>query len=287
MNEVLEGLNIFPGEVYLDCTFGGGTHSKAILNLQGKVIGLEIDQEAIKNAEKVFGLVEKDGVWVTTDSNLKLYRENFKDLDKVAEIEGLKEVSGVLFDLGVSSHQLDTAERGFSFSKEGNLDMRLDQRLSVSAKELIKVLNEGELYELFSRLGGERNARFIARNIVRHREQEEIETTKDLVRIIGDKRFGIDKIHPATKVFMALRIAVNDELNNLREALPKAVEVLKEGGRVVVISFHSLEDKIVKDFFKNEKRLRILSEKPIIALEEEQKLNPRSRSAKLRIAERI
>ncbi len=287
MNEVLEGLNIFPGEVYLDCTFGGGTHSKAILNLRGKVIGLEIDQEAIKNAGKVFDLVEKDGVWVTTDSNLKLYRENFKDLDKVAASEGLKEVSGVLFDLGVSSHQLDTAERGFSFSKEGDLDMRLDQRLSVSAKELIKVLNEGELYELFSRLGGERNARFIARNIVRHREQEEVETTKDLVRIIGDKRFGIYKIHPATKVFMALRIAVNDELNNLRVALPKAVEVLKEGGRVVVISFHSLEDKIVKDFFRNEKRLRIISEKPIIASEAEQKVNPRSRSAKLRIAERI
>src|SRR3989344_3217292 len=129
MNEVLEGLNIFPDEVYLDCTFGGGTHSREILNLGARVIGLEIDAEAIANADKVFRLTEKDGVWVTTEGRLKIYRENFKNLDKVIEKEGLDSFSGILFDLGVSSHQLETAERGFSFSKEGTLDMRLDSRL--------------------------------------------------------------------------------------------------------------------------------------------------------------
>lgn len=287
MTEVLEGLNVFPGEVYLDCTFGGGTHSREILNLGGRVIALEIDSQAITNAEKVFGLTEEAGVWVTPERNLKIYRENFKDLDKVVEKEGLGSISGILFDLGVSSHQLETAERGFSFSKEGTLDMRLDNRLSVSARELLKVLNEGELYELFTRLGGERNARSIARDIVRYRSTKEIETTKDLVDIIGEKRFGVDKIHPATKVFMALRIAVNDELNNLKETLPKAVKNLREGGRLLVISFHSLEDKIVKDFFKKEENLKILSEKPIVASVEEQRINPRSRSAKLRIAEKV
>ncbi len=287
MTEVLQGLSIFPEEVYLDCTFGGGTHSKEILNLGGKVVGLEVDLEAIENAKQSFGLVEKDGVWVTPEEKLKIYWENFKDLDTVVERSKVEKISGVLFDLGVSSYQLDTAERGFSFSKEGPLDMRLDSRLTVSAKELLEVLNEGELYELFTKLGGEHHARSIARDIVRYRRTQSIETTKDLVRIIGEKKLGLDKIHPATKVFMSLRIAVNDELNNIKQALPKAVRALSIGGRLVVISFHSLEDKIVKDFFKNEQHLKLINEKPIIAALEEQKLNPRSRSAKLRIAEKI
>jgi len=285
--EVLKALNVFPKEIYLDCTFGGGTHAEKILQLKARVIGLDVDKEAIENAVAKFGLFERDGVWVTKDNNLKIYRENFANLDQVLQKENLEKVSGVLFDLGVSSHQLDSYERGFSFSKESPLDMRLDQRLAITAKELLKVLNERELYELFSKLGGERNARSIARNIVRYRNHKAIETTGDLVAIIGEKRFGVDRIHPATRVFMALRIAVNDELNALKIALPKALKSLKVGGRLVVISFHSLEDKIVKDFFKKSTSLKVLTEKPIEASESERKENPRSRSAKLRVAEKI
>jgi 16S rRNA (cytosine1402-N4)-methyltransferase len=286
-NEILEALNVLPGETYLDCTFGGGTHSKRILELGGRVIALEVDLEALEEAERKFELKEKDGVWVTTDSSLTICRENFRDLDKVLLDLGIKSLSGVLFDLGVSSHQLDKPERGFSFSNDGELDMRLDQRLAVSAKELINVLNERELYELFSRLGGERRARLFARNIVRYRQKAPIQTTEDLVRIIGDKKIGIDKTHPATRVFMALRIAVNDELNSLKAALPKATQLLRPGGRLAVVSFHSLEDKIVKDYFKTESNLKILTKKPISASEDEKIDNPRSRSAKLRIAEKV
>lgn len=282
--ESLEGLNTIPGELYLDCTLGGGGHTQAILDAGGKVIALDVDEDAIGHAKQKFGLKERDGVWVTNDLNLVVKRLNFKELGQLKE----NGFSGILFDLGVSSFMLDRAEKGFSFSKEGPLDMRMDSTLAVEAKDLLNGLNEGELYELFSKLGEERYARRIARDVVRHRLESPFVTTKDLSELINSsiKTKG-KEINPSTRVFMALRIAVNDELNNLREALRSCIGVLKPGGRLVVISFHSLEDRIVKEFFKNQQNLKILTPKPLVPSVEEQRSNPRSRSAKMRVAEKV
>jgi len=287
--EVLEALQVVPGEYYLDATLGGGGHTKAILDFGGRVTALDVDTDAINYTSKKLGAKKlKSGVWVTPDTNLTIYQRNFKDLDEVARLAGIKAFAGVLFDLGVSSYMLDTPERGFSFSKNGPLDMRMDTGLGVTASDLINGLNEGELYELFTKLGEERNARRLARDIVRSRLEKRIETTTDLAQIIkksvGRREKGID---PATRVFMALRIVVNDELNNLREALPRASQLLGTGGRLAVISFHSLEDRIVKDFFKSEPSLKMLNKKPLTASAQELKENLRARSAKLRVAEKV
>ncbi len=287
-DEVLEALNIVPEGTYLDCTLGGGGHTEGILRLADKVIALDIDEDAIENAKERFQLTELNGVWVTKDGSLKIIKENFQNLDQALTKAEVSVVSGVLFDLGVSSYMLDKPERGFSFSKPGPLDMRMSQDLAVSAADLVNGLNEGELYELLSKLGEVGNARFIARNIVRNRLERKIETTQDLARVVsGGKVRRKGEIDPATTVFMALRIAVNDELNNLKTALPKAVSSLKKGGRLVVLSFHSLEDRIVKDFMKSSPELKILSDKPIVATDEEIGKNRRARSVKMRIAERI
>lgn len=285
--EVLSSLTVVPGEVYLDCTLGGGGHTKGILDFGASVIALDVDHDAIANAEKEFGLVERGGVWVTKDERLKIYKKNFVDLDIVARHAGVTKFSGILFDLGVSSFMLDRPEKGFSFSKIGNLDMRMDQTLAVTAADLVNGLNEGELYELFSRLGEEFDARSVSRAIVRSRVNKKIETTRELASIVAASKKVNAKVDPATKVFMALRIAVNDELNNLKTALPKTIDFLKIGGRLVVISFHSLEDRIVKDFNKSRDDLRVLTPKPITAQEVELAINPRARSAKMRVAERI
>lgn len=286
--ESLEALSVVPGETYLDATLGGGGHTKGILDFGGKVIALDIDQDAIENAKKKFDLASRDGVWVTESGNLKIYKSNFQNLDLVVERAQVKEFSGIIFDLGVSSFQLDTTERGFSFSKSGPLDMRMDQDLKVRAADLLNALNEGELYELFSKLGQEPYARRIARDVVRYRVNKQFESTDELASLVRSAHKSIKKeIDPSTRVFMALRIAVNDELNALRGALPKASRLLKQGGRLVVISFHSLEDKIVKDYFKNEQKLSVITEKPITASDEEIRLNKRSRSAKMRIAEKF
>lgn len=285
--EVLEALNIIPGETYLDATLGGGGHTEGILNFVGKVVALDFDKDAIENAKKRFHLLEKDGVWVTNSGNLKIIKENFQNLDKALDRVKQKQVAGVLFDLGVSSHMLDTPERGFSFGKEGPLDMRMDQDLSVKASDLINALNEGEIYELLIRLGEVSNARSIASNIIRSRVEQKIIYTTELARVVNlGHRRRKGEIDPATKVFMALRIAVNDELNNLKQALPKALSRLKKGGRLVVLSFHSLEDRIVKDFFKSSAELRAITDKPISASHTEVSENPRARSVKMRVAEK-
>ena len=285
--EALEALNIFPDEIYLDCTLGGGGHTEGILKFAGKVVALDVDQDAIDNAKTKFNLVETDGVWVAPGGRLTVIKENFQNLDKALSLAGVEEVGGVLFDLGVSSYMFDTPERGFSFAKEAPLDMRMDQRLTVKASDLINALNEGELYELFTRLGEVSNARPIARNICRSRLKKRIETTEDLAKIVKDvSRNWKGDIDPATKVFMALRIAVNDELNVLKVALPKAAARLKPGARLVVLSFHSLEDRIVKDFIKGSRDLRSLTEKPIIPSKTELSQNRRSRSVKMRVAEK-
>lgn len=285
LEEVLDSLSVERNEIYLDATFGGGGHTQGILNLGGKVIALDIDKCASVNAKKKYKLIEKKGVWVTDNGNLKIYRSNFKDLDLIAKKEKIKGFSGVIYDLGVSSYMFDEAKRGFSFSKPGPLDMRMDQDLTVTASDLLNVLNEGELYELFSKLGQEPYARSIARDVVRYRLTKQFKSTLELADLVRSKyKYSKKGSDPSTRVFMALRIAVNDELNNLKESLPKASKFLKKNGRLVVISFHSLEDRIVKDYLKNDPSLEVLGKKPIIASPSEVKLNPRSASAKMRVA---
>ena len=233
-----------------------------------------------------------------------MVKGNFRDIDKIAYENGFDHVkrgygkiSGIIFDLGVSGHQLESIDRGFSFQKEGPLDMRMDQDLGVSAADLIKILKKGELYELFTKLGEESRAREFSSSIVRARRIKPIETTRDLALVI-ERSLGMK--HGATsakasasadkRIFQALRIAVNDELNSLKEALPKAVDLLKRYGRLLVISFHSLEDRIVKNLFlefESKGKGEILTKKPIMPGLLEIEKNWRARSAKLRVFKKI
>lgn len=276
LHEVVDALNIKSGETYVDATLGGGGHTRGILDRGGKVIGVDLDEEALNFVRSTI-----------KSEDLVLMQGNFVNLDQILEKQGIKKVSGIVFDLGVSSHQLDSSERGFSFRKNSPLDMRMSLDIKVTAGDLVNGLNEGELYELFTKYGEERNARRISRAVVRSRFEEEITTTKNLAdiieRVVGNK----EKIHPATRVFLALRIAVNDELNNLEKVLPKAASLLKKNGRLVIISFHSLEDRLVKNFIRSELSLTGVNKKPIVPKEEEIKRNSRVRSAKLRIAEKL
>lgn len=285
--EVIKYLKVEIGKKYIDATVGGGGHSKAILQFRGILLAIDCDPEAIKAARDYLASACPSGkhqAW-------RLVRGNFKDIYQIAKKEGFLNVSGILFDLGVSSHQFDKAERGFSFNAEAPLDMRMDPNLKVTAADLINGLNKGELDELFSKLGQEHYSRCIADAICRARRIKPIKTGDELAEIIVKaKRGRFDRVHPATRCFQALRIAVNDELNNLRKALPQAVRLLEGGGRLLVISFHSGEDRIVKQFFKDKKEnneLKIITKKPIRPTIEEIRINPRSRSAKMRVAEKI
>ncbi len=293
LNEVLDYLNVKKDSWYIDCNLGGGGHTEGILKKGGNVLGIDLDNDAISEVQK------KLSKYILS-KNLILKCNNFSYVQQIVTGLGLSGIRGILFDLGVSSYQLETPNRGFSFNLDAPLDMRMDQSSnSPKASDLLKVLSEKELSELFWKLGEERFARQIARKIVEVRKQKSIETTNDLVRVILSVRHRSpnDKIHPATRVFQALRIAVNDELNSLREALPQALDILEKGGRIVVISFHSLEDRIVKNFFKDhssrhperssEGSIKILTRKPIEPTEEEIIQNPRARSGKLRVAERL
>lgn len=281
LGEATDYLKVCPGGKYIDATIGGGGHTAEILKRGGTVLGIDWDPEAINYVgSRVKGLGFR--------KNLILVRGNFKDLEVIARSNDFNEVGGIIFDLGVSSHQLLTPERGFSFATDAPLDMRMDPQLAVGAADLVNGLDRGELYELFSKLGEEYDTR-IVRAIVRARAIESIKTCRQLADLVVGVKGGKQgaKIHPATRVFQALRIAVNGELENLRLVLPQAVELLKIGGRLVVISFHSLEDRIVKEFFKNESKLKILTKHPIRPSEAEIGANPRSKSAKMRVAERI
>lgn len=294
LNEAVLLLKVKPGKRYIDATLGGGGHSDEIVRQGGEVLGIDADPEAIefvsgKLAEACPALNFKvKGKFAP----LRVVWGNFIEIERIAKENKYKGIDGILFDLGVSSHQLETAERGFSFNQVGPLDMRMDPRLSVSAKELINGLTEGELGELFSKLGEEKFAPPLAGAICRARQTKPIETSDELSEIIVKASPGgrkTDRIHPATKIFQAIRIAVNDELNSLRETLPKAVGLLNKGGRLVVISFHSLEDRIVKNYFKEEQEkgvLMIVTKKPIVPSVQEVNQNPRARSAKLRAAEK-
>ena len=286
LKEVIESLNVEKDKKYIDATIGGGGHAVEILKNGGVVLGIDCDREAIEYVRGRWKIESRR--WKIKEDNLTLVRGNFRDIDKIAIENGFTKVAGIIFDLGVSSYQLETAERGFSFQKEGLLDMRMDQELHVKAGDLIQVLKKGELYELFSKLGEESRAWQLSSRIVSARGIKPIETTQDLANIIGSISKGFSKIHPATKMFQALRIAVNDELNALKEALPKAVELLEENARILVISYHSLEDRIVKKLFLEFEALRkglAITKKPIVPSLFEIEKNRRSRSAKLRVFE--
>jgi 16S rRNA (cytosine1402-N4)-methyltransferase len=283
LKEAIDYLNVDKGKTYVDATLGGGGHAAEIIKRGGIVLGIDGDEDALE-------FVKKNLQFPISNFQLRLAKGNFKDIDKIAKDNNIKKVSGVVFDLGVSSHQLESAERGFSFMKDGPLDMRMDRDLSVKAEGLINILTEKELIELFEKYGEEGFARFIAKGIVRDRKINPIRTTTELVEIVKRvvPKFKTD-INPATKVFQALRIAINDELNSLKESLPKAYELLNKGGRISVITFHSLEDRIIKHQFKDWEDLglgKVITKKPVIPTNEELNENRRARSSKLRVFEK-
>lgn len=297
LQEVIEGLDIRPGKKYIDATLGGGGHGLEIVKQGGIVLGIDVDKEAIEHVKKILSdkdiriLSEKKdqahNILISQYPNITLVKGNFEDIGVIARITGFSRVSGILFDLGVSLYQLKAGERGFSFQTDGPLDMRMDpSEGGAAATDLVNGLYEHELVALFKKYGEEHNARPIARAICRAREVKKIETTSELAKIVATTKRGRGKIHPATQVFQALRIAVNDELESLEQALPQAVELLEEGGRIAAISFHSLEDRIVKQFFKKRTEIEVITKKPIIPSDGEVRQNPRARSAKLRIYEK-
>lgn len=306
LNEVIEGLQVRPGGVYVDATVGAGGHSSAMMSRAegGRLLGLDTDPTALKlAAERLQAYIERGQV--------RLVRANFEQLEERARAEGFDQVDGVLFDLGVSSMQFDTPERGFSFRTEGPLDMRMDPQGDITAAYLVSNLPEGELADLIYKYGEEPASRRIARRIVEERAKAPITTTSQLANIVsralGGRVAGRTRnpIHPATKTFQALRIAANRELEVLEHGLEAAVNLLKPGGRLAVISFHSLEDRAVKQFIRQAQKgcicppeypvcvcgrqptLKAINTKPKEATQEEARANPRSRSAKLRVGERL
>lgn len=282
LHEAISFLNPKPGDLIIDATVGFAGHAKELIKRGAKVLGIDQDPDAISYLEK------------NKIEGLSVKRGNFANIAEIAKGEGFGKVQGILFDLGVSSYQFDDPQRGFSFQQVGPLDMRMSPDLTIRAYDIVNNFEERRLYEIFKTYGQEKHSRAISKAICSSRTVRPIETTTQLARIIematrkGNFR-GVRKkrIHPATKAFQALRIIVNSELINLEQALPQTVDLLEPGGRLVVISFHSLEDGIVKRFLKQEKRLKVLTQKPIGPRESEIDQNPRARSAKLRAAEKL
>ena len=282
LNEAIDGLDLHPDSVIIDATFGGGGHSTEILKRFPKAKVIALDQDA--------------SVWKKSQVGISFHNENFRNLDKVLEKEGIEQVDGIIFDLGLSSGQLENSGRGFSFQKDEPLLMTLKENPTsrdVTAQEVVNKWGETSLADVIYGYGEEKQARKIAKAIVEFRKKREIKTTFDLVKVIEQAipaKFRKGKIHHATKTFQAIRIAVNDELGALALGLEKGVKLLKANGRMLVISFHSLEDRIVKRFYKKqveENLAKLINKKPITASMEEIKNNPRARSAKLRILEKI
>lgn len=287
LEESLNFLNVRPGGVVVDATLGFGGHSLAIakrLGGSGRLICFDRDEQAMARARtRLEALAEELGAEMPTVEYVA------RPFSEIAEVIKPGELDGLLADFGVSSMQLDEAHRGFSFRSDGPLDMRMDTRSGLTAEQVVNQADEEDLANLIYEFGEERRSRRIARAIVRARP---ITTTAELARVVSAVAPPIkgEKIHPATKTFQALRIRVNDELGEIQSLLKSAGSLLKPGGRVVLISFHSLEDRLVKDSFRESARLgvlEILTKKPAVAKEQEALRNPRSRSAKLRAAEKV
>lgn len=301
LNETLDGLNIKEDGIYIDGTLGGAGHSTEIVKRlsTGKLIGIDQDENAIKKSKEVLADYRDRTIIV---------KDNFKNIKNVLNTLGIKKVDGILLDLGVSSHQLDEEERGFSYNKDAPLDMRMDRSNTFSAWDVVNKYSEKELEKVIWDFGEEKWAKRIAKFIVEERREAPIDTTFELVSAIKKaipKKVRIQGGHPARKTFQAIRIEVNQELDILKNSILNANEVLDKSGRLCIITFHSLEDRIVKDTFKylnkncicppefpvctcNKKReLKILTRKPIVPSEEEIETNPRSRSAKLRIGAKV
>ena len=281
LKEALEFLKVEKGKRFIDATVGEGGHAVAIAQRGGIVLGIDQDPEILKQAKELLG------------DKTVLVQGNFREIERIARENRFTEVDGILLDLGISSWHLKESGRGFSFQKDEPLDMRADPNLTVTAADLLNGLNKDELKELFQKYGEEERAPQLAAAVVRARSLKPFRTTADLVGVaekVGrTKDVRRDRIHPATKIFQALRIAVNDEVENLRSVLPRAFEVLGAGGRLVVVSFHSLEDREVKRFFQQmeeQGRGVVLTEKPQTPASAELDQNPQSRSAKLRAIER-
>lgn len=283
LEEVLSLLDPKPGDDVVDATLGGGGHASAFLEAiapNGRLLGIEWDARTLEVTRKT---LESHG------SRAMLVHGSYRELERFARACAVPVASSVLFDLGYSSFQIDDPERGFSFRFESPLDMRYDASGDVTASDIVNGWSKEDLSQVLREYGEERAAGRIAAAIVRARERQMIVSTVQLAAIVASAvpertRRGKPKINPATQTFQALRIAVNDELGNIREALPQAVRLLRPGGRLGVISFHSLEDRIVKRFFEENPELEVLTPKPIMAGEKELDVNPRARSAKLRVA---
>ncbi|MCW3112173.1 MAG: rsmH [Segetibacter sp.] len=288
--ETLEALQVKPEGIYVDCTFGGGGHSRGILDklgAEGKLIAFDHDADAIRN--------------IPEDERVVFVANNFRHIQRFLRLHGFAKVDGVLADLGVSSHQFDEGDRGFSTRFEGPLDMRMDQRQENTASSILKKYTEQQLHKLFEQYGEVTNSKTLAKQIVQQRTSSPLQTIAQLKSLISPVVKGNPNKYLA-QVFQALRIEVNDEMGALKEMLEQIPGVLKPGGRAAIITFHSLEDRLVKNFFRNGnfdaqdenplsndepvRELKIITKKPIIASADEVKRNPRSRSAKLRVAER-
>lgn len=315
LKESIEALKLESGDVVVDATLGGGGHSREILKRilpDGILVAIDADREAIERFESENKKLKAEG-------KIILINDNFANLDNIlsdltllkrgsAKAEGVKKVDAILADFGISSDQLEKADRGFSFQKDASLDMRMDQREGMTAADVVNTYPEIELARIFRDYGGERYGGRIAKLIVEQRRVGPIRTTKELVAVIEKsvpEKYKHQKIHFATKVFQALRMEVNKELENIRSFIPKAIEVLDKNGRLSVITFHSGEDKISKEIFRENARgcicpvnfpickcgrkpvVRLINSKPIVPGPEEISENPRSRSAKLRIIEKI
>ena len=289
LDPCIEGLAILPGGVYVDVTFGGGGHAKAILaRLEGgQLFGFDQDSDALANAPQ--------------DPRFTFVQANFRDIKRYLRLHGIKQVDGILADLGISSHQIDAPERGFSTRFDGDLDMRMNQKSKTSAKEIINKYSEEKLAEILFLYGELRNSRNIAKTIVEEREEEKIETSFQLKKVLKKYLPNAKEHKILAQIFQAIRIEVNQEMEVLKEFLEQSLEILKPGGRLSVISYHSLEDRLVKRFVKNgmfegepekdfygnfEVPFKTI-EKLIVPSNEEIALNNRARSAKLRVAEKI
>ena len=285
LNEVIKLIDPKENENYIDATLGEGGHTLALLQKTspaGKVLGIDLDPETLEIAHRklqAFG------------DRLVLVNDNFKNLEEVVENQKFKEISGIVFDFGMSSRDIDESGRGFSFLKDEPLLMNFGSDAMLTAENIVNGWPEGELEKIISLYGEEKFARQIARGIIARRLVKPIKTTFDLVEVIEKATpnfYHHGKIHPATRTFQALRIAVNDELNSIQKGLEASLRVLSSGAKIAAISFHSLEDRIVKNFFRdNKKTLKILTKKPVVPAQVEILNNSRARSAKLRVAQKI